>query len=456
MKTTIDFLDENKVKLTVEVDEAEFGQAIDAAFRKIAREVRVPGFRPGKAPRRLVEARVGSVVARQEALREALPGYYQRALDEHDIQPVAAPEIDLTAGRDDGPISFDAVVEVMPRVGVAGYEGLRIVLPSIEVTAAEVDAQVDRLREQYGQLEPVGRPARKGDHVSIDRRLTRHDETLLVAEDELYEVGSGIVAPELDTELEGKRAGDILRFNAAVPGLGEVTFGVLVKDVREKVLPAVTDEWASEASEFDTAAELRADIQRRMDTVKRLQASLAVRDKVLEALVELVMEPIPAALLDAEVAHRLETLEHRLSHQKADIVDYLEATGRTRAELLGGMRAEAEAVIKADLALIAVADAEGLEVSDEEVEAEIVHLAERRREKVAAVRKRVNDEGDLPAVRSGIRRTKAMEWLVAHTEYVDEEGRPINRADLEPGSLVSEQAETDRPETTEPAAEAAE
>lgn len=444
MKTTVDYLDQNKVRLTVEVDEVEFAPVIDAAFRKIAREVRVPGFRPGKAPRRLVEARLGSGVARQEALREALPGYYQQALVEHDIQPIAAPEIDLTSGRDEGPVAFDAVVEVMPKVSVGGYDGLRVVLPAIEVTGDEVDAQVDRLRDQFGELRPVTRPARDGDNVSIDRRVTRHDETLQAAGDELYQVGSGSVVPELDSELRGKRAGDILKFNAEVPGQGEVSFTVLVKEVREKVLPEVTDEWASEASEFDTVEELRSEIESRMGRVKRLRAYLAVHDKVLEALAELVEDEIPETLLSQEVEHRLETLEHRLSDQGADIPAFLEATGQTELDLLGGLRAEAEAVIRADLALSAVAEMEGLEVTDDEVEAQIVRLADRRGEKVEAVRRRLTDEGGLPAVRSGIRRTKAIEWLVAHTEYLDEDGRVIDRSDLEPpGDQVDDEGGVD-------------
>lgn len=434
MKTTIDFLEENKVKLTVEVDEAEFDQAIDKAFRKIAREVRVPGFRPGKAPRRLVEARLGSGLARQEALRDALPGYYQRALDEHELQPIASPEIEIVGGQDEGEVTFDAVVEIMPRISVGGYEGLRVVLPSIEVTPEEVAAQLDKLREPQAELRAASRAARDGDHVSIDRRLSRHEETVIAAEDELYEVGSGSVAPELDEELRGKRAGDILKFNASVPEHGEVTFSVLVKEVREKVLPDLTDDWAAENSEFDTLEDLKGDIVRRMDAVKRLQAAMSVRDKVLEALVELVDEEIPPTLLSAEVEHRLETLEHRLSHQGADLGDYLEATGRSQSDLMGQLRAEAEAVIKADLALTAVADAEEIEVTDADVEDELQKLAERRNMKLATVRKRVTDEGELPAVRSNIKRTKAIEWLVAHTEYVDEDGREIDRADLEPPS----------------------
>ncbi len=447
MRTSVEPLDGNRVKLSIEVDEVEFDRALDAAFRKLAQQMRVPGFRPGKAPRRLIEARYGPQVARQEALREALPEYYEQALRENDITPIAAPEIDITAGQEEGPVTFDAVVEVMPPVSVAGYEGLRVVLPSLEVDEREIDKQVDKLREQFGELRPVSRPARDGDHVSMDRKVTRHDEVILAAEDELYEVGKGTIAEQLDRELRGKRAGDILKFNAEYPEQGEVTFTVLVKEVRETVLPEVTDEWASEASEFDTVEELQEDIRRRMDAVKRLQAALQLRDKVIEALVELVDEEMPPALIQREIERRVENLGHRLSHQGASIAQYLEATGQSEQDLVGGLASEAIMALKADLALQAVAEREAIDVTDEDVEAEIVQMAERRNESPAALRRRLQNEGELPAVRSGLRKTKALEWLVEHTEYVDEDGRPIDRSELErlPESMAA--ASDDNPET---------
>jgi trigger factor len=446
VRSSVEPLDGNRVRVSVEIDEAEFDGALDAAFRKIAREVRVPGFRPGKAPRRLIEARLGPQVARQEALREALPDYYERALQENDITPIAPPEIDITAGQEEGPIAFDAVVEVMPQVSVGGYEGLRIVLPTLEVTDAEVNGQVDRLREQFGELHAVARPARDGDHVSIDRKVTRHTETILATEDELYEVGKGSIVPELDKELRGKRAGDIVKFNATLPDEGEVTFTVLVKEVRETVLPDVTDEWASEASEFDTVGELRDDIRRRMETVKRLQAALLVRDRVIEALTELVDEEIPTSLVQSEVDRRVQNLEHRLGHQNATVEDYLQATGQSREELEASIVNEAVMAIKADLALTSLGEMEGIDVSDEEVDAEIARLAEQRKERPDQTRRRLQSAGELPAVRSGLRKNKALDWLVEHTEYVDEDGREIDPKALQPVLAGSDQADTIAPD----------
>src|SRR5438270_556608 len=245
MRASVEPLEGNKVKVSVEVDEAEFDKAIDAAFRKIARQTRIPGFRPGKAPRRILEARLGPDVAREEAIRDSLPDYYIKALEEQDVDAIAAPEIEITSGQDSGPIQFEAVVEVRPEVSVAGYQGLRVTVPSPDVTDEEVDGQLDRLREQFGELQTVSRPARDGDHVLIDLSGYRHSEQIegLTADDFLYELGSGSVVPELDEQVRGTKAGDILKFTAAVPGQDEdVGFQVLVKEVKEKLLPEVTDE----------------------------------------------------------------------------------------------------------------------------------------------------------------------------------------------------------------------
>src|SRR6266508_2904855 len=200
MRSSVEPLEGNKVKLSIEVDETEFDKAIDAAFRKIARDTRIPGFRPGKAPRRILEARFGTDVARDEALRDALPDYYEQALREQAVDPIAPPEIEITGGQESGPVQFEAVVEIRPQVSVAGYQGLRVTVANPAVDEEEVDRQLDRLRDQFGELQTVSRPARDGDHILIDLSGYRHSEQIegLTADDFLYELGSGSVVPELD------------------------------------------------------------------------------------------------------------------------------------------------------------------------------------------------------------------------------------------------------------------
>ncbi|HEY2302516.1 MAG TPA: trigger factor [Acidimicrobiales bacterium] len=434
MKTVVEPLEGNKVKLSVEIDEHEFEKALDAAFRKIAREVRIPGFRPGKAPRRVLEARLGKDVARQEALKDALPDYYSRALRDEDVDAIAAPEIDITSGEEDGPVAFDAVVEIRPHLQLAGYNGLRVEIPSPEVAEEDITSQIDRLRNNFGELTTIARPARDGDFLTVDLKGTRHGEPVagMSTDDLSYELGSGTVLPELDTELQGARAGDIFKFTAELPD-GPVTFQVLVKEVKEKVLPEVTDEWASEASEFDTVEELRQDLVDRIGGVKRLQAGMALRNQVVEAVVELVTEDPPEPLVEAELERRAHDLAHRLEAQGATIAQYLEATGQTEEQLVEELRQGATTAVKADLALRAVADAEEIEVSDDEVQVEVERMAERLGQKPAQLQRQLERAEQMPAVRSDIRKGKALEWLADHVEIVDSEGRSIDRALLEPG-----------------------
>jgi len=448
MKAVVEPLEGNKVKLSVQVDEQEFEKAVDAAFRKIGREVKVPGFRPGKVPRRLLEARLGPGVARQEALRESLPEFYARALREVDVDPIAAPEIDITSGEADGPVAFDAVVEVRPQVSVAGYGGLQVTIASPTADDAEVDRHIDRLRQQSAELRPVERPAADGDHVFVDIKGEREGETVagLTTDDYLYEVGSGIVVPELDENLRAAKVGDILRFDATIDEAGPVTFQVLVKDVKEQVLPDVDDGWASEASEFETVRELRADILDRVSAGRRLQATLAVREEAVKALVELVAEDVPEPMVRPEMEGRVAELARRLEARGATVAQYMEASGTGEEEFIAALREEAIHAVKADLALRALADAEGLEATDDDVDAEIERLAERMQRKPAEVRRELERQDAIATVRSDVRKSKALEWLVEHVEVVDEEGHTVDRALLSPNPEAAasgaEEAET--------------
>jgi trigger factor len=452
VKSAVESLEDNKVKVSVEVDETEFDKAMDAAFRRIAREVRIPGFRPGKAPRRILEARIGTAAAREEALREALPEYYAQAVRENDVDVIAPPEIDITAGREDGPISFDAVVEVRPRVSVAGYGGLRVEVPRPRPSDEEIDAQVERMRAQFAELEPVDRPAIDTDQVTVDIVGSRDGEALpgLDATDYLYEVGSAGIVPELDDHLRGTKPGAILQFSARHPDPDEdpIDFRVLVKQVQQRVLPELNDDWANEASEFETLDALRADLVRRLTIVRAMQSQMAMRERAATALGELVDDDPPEALVDDEMRTRLQDLGLRLQAQGLGIEQYLAATGQSQPEFVEGLRTAAREAVKVDLALRAVADAEVIEVTDDEVEEEIGRLAERTQQKPNQLRKVIERNGQIPELRSDLRKRKALEWIVEHVEVVDPEGQPIDRDDLLP-TIEPTEAEATEPEATE-------
>jgi len=426
----------NLVRLSVEIDEPEFDRALSDLVRTLARQVRVPGFRPGKVPRKVLEARMGGAGAlRAEALRESLPDFYAQAVVDTELDPIAQPEIDITSGEDAGAVSFDAVVQVRPIVSIPGYDGLQVTLPGLAVTEDEVQRQVDRLRENDAELQTVERPAIDGDLVTID--LHGSDATgaeVVGVDDYLYEVGSASVVPELDGELHGAKAGAILAFDAANPNEPEarVAFRVLVKEVKVKKLPEETDEWADESSEFSTVAELRADIEDRIGKVKLMQSQMALRQKTIEALAGLVSDDdVPEVLVDAEVNERLYDLQHRLEAQKVGLAEYFQATGTSPDELLAAVRTDAQQAVKADLALRALVEAEELTLSDEELDAEIRTMAERMDTTPADLRSQLDTAGRTGAVRSELRKSKALEWLLGNVDLFDEEGNPMAREDLE-------------------------
>jgi len=438
MRATAEPEEGNKVRLSVEIEEAEVDEALDEVMRRLSREVRVPGFRPGKVPRRVIEARMGGAAAlRGEALREALPTFYARAVSDTEVDPIDQPEIDITSGDDAGSVSFDAVVLVRPTVAIPGYQGLAVTLPDLEVTDEEIDSQVDRLRSTSGELVEVTRPAVDGDQVTVDIHGTRSqgvgpgNDDDLNAEDYLYELGSGGVVPELDDHLRGAKVGDIFTFDSSVgDGSQTISFKVLVKDVKELVLPDATDAWAAEASEFETIEELKSDIAERLRQRHIVQAQMALQQKTADALVELVTEEIPEQLVADELRERIHDLNHRLESQGMSLGQFLGATGRSEQEFLDELRAGALHSVKVDLALRSLVEEEGIDITDEELDEELATMGERLEMDVSEVREQLERAGRLPAVRSDRRKAKAMRWLIDNVDLVDEEGKPVSRDDL--------------------------
>ncbi|MGA2804627.1 MAG: trigger factor [Acidimicrobiales bacterium] len=429
MRSTSEALEGNRVKLTVEVDEEELKGAVDETIRRLQKEVAVPGFRPGKVPRRLLEVRLGAQAIRAEVIRHALPDYYAQAVEEADIDTIAAPEIDITSGEDAGALAFDAVVEVRPKVSIAGYEGLVVTIPSLEPTEAEIAARLDRLREQFAQLSDVERAARDGDMVTVDVQGIRDGEVAngLSADDFVYEVGTGGISEGADQELRGKKAGDIVEIDAPHLQGGAGKLRLLVKQVREKVLPEANDEWASDASEFDTLEELRSHLATGLTSLKKLEARLILRERVVDALAELVAEEMPATLVAAEAERARDALAHRLAERGLTIDQYLEASGQERNELDAEFERQAVSQVRADLALRALADAEGIVIDDQELAAQVERLASQTNQDARSLAARLARTGGLEQLRSDVRNEKAVAWLVNSVDIVDEQGAPMDR-----------------------------
>ncbi len=454
VNSTVEALEGNKVKLIVVVDEAEFEKDLDAAFKRLAKEVRMDGFRPGKAPRRVLEARIGTDYARQEAFRAGLPDYYVEAIKEHEVDVIAPPSIEVTEGEDGGDVTFEAEVEIRPVVTVTGYDALEITVPRPEVAEDEIDEQIERMLGQYGTLEAVDRPAEDGDRVTIDIAVLHEGEPVagLTTDDYLYQVGMGAVVPELDEHLIGASNGDEIEFSAVHPDEEEeapLEFTIKVKEVQTTVLPEPDDAWAKDNSEFDTIAELRADLEMRLGRSRKIQAVTARRNNIAEAVAALVDdELVPAALIDLEFENRVQDMAMRLQAQGLDFEQFLQFSGQSREAMLADMREGAEMSARVDLALRAIAEAEGLQPSDSDLDEEFGRVATQVDRSVDDVREEFTAAGQLPAIRSDLAKSSALDWLVERAKLVDDEGEPVDAADLE---LPADEEEQDESPTEEDA-----
>jgi trigger factor len=434
VKSSVETLEGNKVKLYVEVEEAEFEHDIDRAFKLIAKEVNLPGFRAGKVPRKVLEARVGIGPAREQALRDAVPQYLAKAVREHQIDLVATPEVEITDGAESGPVEFDATCEVRPVVTVPGYGGLRVELPSITVDDDDLVAARDAELKRTATLVDVDRPIQVGDVVTIDLVTTRDGEELLGlnAEDWSYEVGQGWVTDDFDDQLVGASAGDTLSFTSTPKGIEEpADFEVSITAVQEPTLPELTDDWVSDnLGEFDTVDEWEADLRATLAERKLNQARQRLGPALQTALAGLVEIEAPESMVNADLNQRVQTMVQQLQAQGIEIGQWLAATGQDPDQFVESMRGAAVESVKVDLALRAVAEAEAIDVEPYDVDAEYARMAMQYGQRAKDIRKVYEQNDAVPELHAQIRKSKAFDWLVHHVEFVDEHGAVIDRDTL--------------------------
>jgi trigger factor len=430
VRSTLETVEPTKVRINVVVEPDELRPAIDRTARRLSREVRVPGFRKGKVPRQVIEARIGRDALLAEAIeQEAVPEFYAKAIEELGVRPLSRAQVEPPDYTDGEALSFSATFEVKPELDLPPYRGIEVEAPDIEITNDHVDDQLERLRERFARLEVIGRPLAKGDFAQIDLRATHHTEEIaeLTRTDFLYEVGSGTVVPELDTELEGKRKGDILKFNATLPEAAgeelagrEVTFTVLVKEAKAKVLPELDDDFAQEASEFDTLDELMDDLRDRLEQAAEAQRASELETRVLQAYLDQVEVPLPESMVHDELHYRANRFAQQLTMMGTNLDQYLQALGQTAEDVEADLRAQAERAVRAQLVLEAIAQAEGFEATEEEVEAELRRQAQRVGRDPEEVRRALAD-GRIGVIAGDILRSKALAYMVEHAEQRDPE-----------------------------------
>jgi trigger factor len=431
METTVERTAEHTVKLTIEVPSDQLAEDLDTTYRAIAREVKIPGFRPGKAPKPIIDAQVGADVVLEEFVNASVPRYFRTAVTDKDLAPIGEPEVDVEQLEPGKPFIFTATVEVRPRLELskADVEGVTVQRPPVEVTDDEVDAWVERLRRQFAELEPVERAAQEGDFVTINLTATQAGEAVerLTREDYLYSIGSAEFGERLDAELAGTKPGDIVSVDEDLPVerfgedlAGPTSFRVLVKDVKSLKLPDADDAFAKTASEFDTIDELRADLRDKIHEVKERESHGVIRDRVLQAMIDTVEVDLPGSLVEDETNHRLRHAEENAGRYGVSLDQMLEIQGWDRDRLAEDSRDHAIRAIKGDLVLEAVARAEELQVTAEEIGAEIGSLAQAYDRDPKELAKQLDRTGQIVTLAGDIIRTKALDLLVEHADITDE------------------------------------
>jgi len=430
VKSIIETLEGNKVKLSVEVDEVEFDKNIDQAFRKIAKEVRIPGFRQGKAPRKLLEAQIGIGAARSQAIQDAIPEYLSLAVREHNVDLIATPQIEVTKGEEEGVVGFDATCEIRPVITVPGYNGLRIELPALVVSETEVSDAMNSERARHGTLTDVSRAIALGDHVTLDLSGTREGNPVpgLNVEDWLYEVGKKWVSPKFDDMLIGAEVGTKVEYSEAPNGTTDVAeMTVIVKKVQEMVLQELTDEWVSEhVAEFDTQEAWKNSLRERLENMKLNQTRGVFVERTTAALAELVTIDAPESMVGSDLQARVRNTVEQFQAQGIQIDQWLSATGQSTEAFIESMRGESVKAVKVDLALRAVAEAQNISADDDEVDNELNRIATQAGRKVAQVRKVYEQNDALGELVAQIRKSKAVDWLLRNSTLVDPDGNAIS------------------------------
>jgi trigger factor len=433
MKTTVKELPGSRTEVQVEVPAADVDKATARAARALAKEMRLPGFRAGKAPPSLVIQRIGFDTVLQEAIREALPEWYELSLFDAGVTPIGDPAIEMvsTPEAENQPLEFKFEVGVRPQAELGDYKGLEVGKEEKEVPDEIVDTEVERIREGFARLEPVERAAEEGDSLLIDFEGFVDGSAFQggAAEDYLLGLGSGQLIEGFEEQLVGAKAGEEREVKVTFPSdyqaehlAGEeAIFKVKVKEVREKVLPELDDDFASDASEFDTLEELRADIREKVGTALGSRAEEDFRIAAIDAAVEAATVLVPDELATARATERWERMERQLAGRGMDPNAFLQMQGKTRDELIEETKPDAEKELKREAVVTAIAETEGIEISEEEMVEALEHSAEHERTTPEKLLERLRKSGRDSVILEDLRARKAIELVAEAAKPIPKE-----------------------------------
>ncbi|GAA5182641.1 trigger factor [Rugosimonospora acidiphila] len=436
MKSTVETLSPTRVKLAIEVPFAELEPSLKKAYREIASQVNVPGFRRGKVPASVIDQRVGRGTVLNEAVQDAIPTQIVAAVQEHEVKSLGRPEVEITDFSDGQPLCFTAELDVRPEINLPDLEGIAVTVDEIQIGDNEIDDQVSALRERFATLKTVERAAQVGDYVQIDLAATADGQEVPggSATNISHEVGSNQLLPGLDEVLGGLSANESASFTTQLVG-GEFAgkdadVAVTVRTVKEKELPPLDDDFAQLASEFDTLDELREDLRTRLTRAKRVEQLYSARDKALEELVKAAEVPAPDGIVRDEVEQRKQAMADELERMGASMDEYFAAEGKSAEDVDKELTESATEGVKIQLLLDTLADRDEIEVTDDEFGHEIVHRAQR----VGVAPQQYYDQlvrsGMAAAVYGDVRRGKALAQVLEHIKISDSAGNEISLDDL--------------------------
>ncbi|CDO33005.1 trigger factor [Mycobacterium vulneris] len=436
MKSTVEQLSPTRVRINVEVPFTELEPDFDRAFKALAQQVRLPGFRPGKAPRKLLEARVGRGAVLEQVVNDALPSRYSEAVTASDVKPLGQPEIEVTKLEDGQELAFTAEVDVRPEITLPEFDALKITVDPIEVDDEAVDAELQSLRARFGTLTGVDRGAQEGDFVSIDLSATVDGTEVPEAATEglSHEVGSGQLIEGLDEAITGLKAGESKVFTtklAAGEFAGkdaEVT--VTVKSVKERELPEADDEFAQLASEFDTIAELKESLTDQVRRVKSVQQAEQIRDKAIEALLEQTEVPLPEKIVQAQIDDTLHNAIHGLDHDEDKFAEQLTEQGSSREEFDAENKTNAEKAVKTQLLMDAVADKLDIQVGQNDLTERLVLMSRQYGIEPQQLIQILQQNNQLPAMFADVRRGLTIAAVVHAATVTDTDGTVIDTTEF--------------------------
>lgn len=444
MKSAVETLTPTRAKLTVEVPFEELKPSLDAAYKKIAQQINVPGFRRGKVPPMMIDRQVGRAAVLDEAINEALPKLYVEALQANELEPLAQPEIDITRFEDNETLEFTAEVDIRPEIQLPDYSGLEVSVEDVTVTDEEVDEQVQVLRERFGSLTEVERAAADGDFVVMDLVARRDGEVIEGAEvsEMSYQVGKGGMLDGLDEALTGLSAGGTTTFTSQLVGGDQagqdVEVEVLVGSVKEQELPELDDDFAQTASEFDTVEELTEDVRARLSRGKRLEQAVEARDAVLEKLLELVDVPVPDGIVETELTARREQLEEQLGFAGMTLEAYLDNEKQTVDEFEADLEKRVRDAVATQFVLDQVAKAEQIGVNEGELQAHLMRRAQQSGQNPQEFISHMLEHNHIPEMVSEVVRGKALASVVESATVTDASGNPVDLANLQPDGSIAE------------------